>query len=53
MTGEVAGLLPKEELDIIINDIRPVMKLACPGVTDTWDNLYQFFLNRCGAREAA
>uniref|UniRef100_A0A383W453 AAA+ ATPase domain-containing protein n=1 Tax=Tetradesmus obliquus TaxID=3088 RepID=A0A383W453_TETOB len=46
MTGEVAGLLPKEELDMIINDIRPVMKAAQPGVPDTWDNLYSFFLNR-------
>jgi dynein heavy chain, axonemal len=46
MTGEVAGLLPKEELDMIINDIRPVMKANAPGVPDTWDNLYSFFLNR-------
>ena len=41
-----AGLLPKDELDMIINDIRPVMKQAAPGVLDTWDNLYSFFLNR-------
>lgn len=46
MTGEVAGLLPKDELDVIVNDIRPVMKAAQPGVPDTWDNLYRFFLNR-------
>ncbi|KIZ06068.1 Dynein gamma chain, flagellar outer arm [Monoraphidium neglectum] len=46
MTGEVAGLLPKDELDMIVNDIRPIMKAALPGVADTWDNLYQFFLNR-------
>eukprot|EP00879_Flechtneria_rotunda_P026528 GHRR01028292.1.p1 GENE.GHRR01028292.1~~GHRR01028292.1.p1 ORF type:complete len:1302 (+),score=429.83 GHRR01028292.1:91-3906(+) len=46
MTGEVAGLLPKDELDMIINDIRPIMKQAAPGVPDTWDNLYSFFLNR-------
>lgn len=26
MTGEVAGLLPKDELDMIVNDIRPIMK---------------------------
>jgi dynein heavy chain len=38
--------MPKDELDMIINDIRPVMKAALPGVTDTWDNLYSFFLNR-------
>jgi dynein heavy chain len=31
---------------MIINDIRPIMKAAQPGVPDTWDNLYSFFLNR-------
>jgi hypothetical protein len=31
---------------MIVNDIRPIMKAALPGVADTWDNLYQFFLNR-------
>lgn len=31
---------------MIINDIRPIMKAAQPGVADTWDNLYAFFLNR-------
>lgn len=46
MTGEVAGLLPKDELDMIVNDIRPIMKVQQPGVPDSWDNLYQFFLNR-------
>ena len=46
MTGEVAGLLPKDELDMIVNDIRPVMKAQAPHITDTWDNLYAFFLNR-------
>lgn len=38
--------MPKDELDMIINDIRPIMKAAQPGVPDTWDNLYAFFLNR-------
>ena len=46
MTGEVAGLFPKDELDMIINDIRPVMKAAEPGTPDTWDNLFNFFFNR-------
>ena len=46
MTGEVAGLFPKDELDMIVNDIRPVMKAAQPNVPDTWDNLYSFFLER-------
>jgi hypothetical protein len=44
--GEVAGLLPKDELDMIVNDIRPVMKAQAPGTPDTWENLYAFFLNR-------
>lgn len=44
--GEVAGLLPKDELDMIVNDIRPIMKHHAPGVADTWENLYAFFLNR-------
>ncbi len=45
-TGEVAGLLPKDELDMIVNDIRPIMKSQAPGIPDTWENLYNFFLNR-------
>jgi len=31
MTGEVAGLFAKDELDAIVNDIRPVMKVESPG----------------------
>jgi len=46
MTGEVAGLFPKDELDMIVNDMRPALKKECPGVIDTWDNLYSFFLGR-------
>nr|Q39575.1 RecName: Full=Dynein gamma chain, flagellar outer arm [Chlamydomonas reinhardtii]7KZM_C Chain C, Dynein gamma chain, flagellar outer arm [Chlamydomonas reinhardtii]7KZN_C Chain C, Dynein gamma chain, flagellar outer arm [Chlamydomonas reinhardtii]7KZO_C Chain C, Dynein gamma chain, flagellar outer arm [Chlamydomonas reinhardtii]8GLV_AD Chain AD, Dynein gamma chain, flagellar outer arm [Chlamydomonas reinhardtii]8GLV_AX Chain AX, Dynein gamma chain, flagellar outer arm [Chlamydomonas reinhar len=46
MTGEVAGLLTKEDQDMIVNDIRPVMKHQAPGILDTYDNLYNFFLNR-------
>ena len=32
MTGEVAGLFAKDELDAIVNDIRPVMKAESPGI---------------------
>ena len=32
MTGEVTGLFPKDELDSIINDIRPIYRAECPGV---------------------
>ncbi|PSC73956.1 flagellar outer dynein arm heavy chain gamma [Micractinium conductrix] len=46
MTGEIAGLFPKDELDVIVNDIRPAMRAECPGVPDTWDNLHNFFINR-------
>lgn len=31
MTGEVTGLFPKDELDTLINDIRPIYKAECPG----------------------
>ena len=31
MTGEVAGLFPKDEMDAMINDIRPVFKREATG----------------------
>ena len=46
MTGEVAGLFPKDELDMIVNDMRAVAKRECPEMPDTWENLYQLFLGR-------
>jgi dynein heavy chain len=46
MTGEVAGLFPKDELDMIVNDMRPVAKKERPDMIDTWDNLYAMFLAR-------
>eukprot|EP00898_Chlorokybus_atmophyticus_P005691 jgi/Chlat1/6122/Chrsp409S05665 len=46
MTGEVAGLFPKDEIDMIVNDMRPVMKQVAPNEVDTYENLYKFFLNR-------
>ena len=46
MTGEVAGLFPKDELDMIVNDMRAVAKRECPDMPDTWENLYQLFLGR-------
>eukprot|EP01028_Stygiella_incarcerata_P006636 TRINITY_DN270_c0_g1_i1.p1 TRINITY_DN270_c0_g1~~TRINITY_DN270_c0_g1_i1.p1 ORF type:complete len:4523 (-),score=1222.92 TRINITY_DN270_c0_g1_i1:192-13760(-) len=48
-SGEVPGLFPKEELDLIINDLRDVAKATKPdtvGKNDTWDNLYRFFIDR-------
>lgn len=46
MTGEVAGMFPRDELDSLLNDIRPIMRAEQPGVPDTYDNLYSFFINR-------
>ncbi len=31
MTGEVAGLFPKEEMDALLNDVRGVFKKESPG----------------------
>ena len=45
-TGEVANLFPKDEIDMIVNDIRPVMKREEPHTIDSWDNLYKFYLDR-------
>lgn len=46
MTGDIAGLFPKEELDALLNDVRPMMKKEWAGVPDTADNLHAFVLNR-------
>ena len=48
---QVAGLMPKDELDAIVNDMRPIMKAAIskgelPAQPDTYENLYSFYLNR-------
>ena len=31
MTGEVAGLFPKDEMDAMLNDVRPVFKREALG----------------------
>lgn len=31
VAGEVAGLIPKDELDVFLNDVRPIMRQHCPG----------------------
>lgn len=46
MTGEVAGLFPKDEMLAIISDMRPTMKKLAPHIQDTQDNLWNFFINR-------
>ena len=47
MTGEVAGLFPKDEQDALVNDCRPAFKKHAPaGLVDSYDNLWSFFLSR-------
>lgn len=38
MTGEVAGLFARDELDALLNDVRPIMKREAPGTRlhDLW-----------------
>ena len=44
--GDVPNLFPRDELDMIVNDMRPVMKSQEPHTIDSWDNLFKFFLDR-------
>lgn len=47
MTGEVSGLFPGDEKDVLINDFRSAMKGNLPtGFIDTPENLYQLFIDR-------
>lgn len=46
MTGDVAGLFSREEMDALLNDARPVMKKEYPGLPDTHDNLFAFVMSR-------
>lgn len=46
MTTEVTGLFPKEEMDQVVNDMRPIMKKEAPHLPDTYDNLYHYFISR-------
>lgn len=48
MTGEVAGLLPKEELDSILNDVRPAFKRECVGKRLLTCNQHACFLRAAG-----
>ena len=45
-TGEVSNLFPKDEIDTILNDCRPVAKKTIKGFIDTADNLWKFFMDR-------
>jgi len=45
-TGEVSNLFPKDEIDTILNDCRPIAKRTIKGFIDTMDNLMKFFMDR-------
>lgn len=45
-TGEVAGLFPKDERDMMCADLRGPAKAEIPGFEDTPENLYKYFLTR-------
>ena len=46
-TGEVAGLFPKDERDMMCSDLRgPARKDIGPDFVDTPDNLYKYFIDR-------
>ena len=44
MTGEVAGLFPKDEMDNLLNDVRSIFKKESPG--ETCSNLMNKFVER-------
>ena len=46
MTGEVAGLFPKDELDALVSDCRPAYKKEHGKDADTNDEVWDFFLGR-------
>jgi len=45
-TGEIAGLFPKEERDMMCADLRVPAKKEVHDFVDTPDNLYKFFIDR-------
>jgi len=45
-TGEVAGLFPKDERDMMCSDLRGPARKENPDFIDTPDNLYKYFIDR-------
>jgi dynein heavy chain len=45
-SGEVSNLFPRDEIDMITSDLRPVLKRERPGTVDTLENLWKFFIDR-------
>ena len=44
--GEVPALFPKDEVENIINDIRPIYKKEHPRLADTNELLWNYFIDR-------
>jgi len=49
MTGEIANLFPKDELQVIAAELRPIAAKERPGFVDTPENLVRFFIDRVRA----
>eukprot|EP00768_Dysnectes_brevis_P002834 gnl/Dysnectes_brevis/2072_a2396_807.p1 GENE.gnl/Dysnectes_brevis/2072_a2396_807~~gnl/Dysnectes_brevis/2072_a2396_807.p1 ORF type:complete len:4631 (+),score=1942.19 gnl/Dysnectes_brevis/2072_a2396_807:116-13894(+) len=48
-SGEVPALFPKDEMDVIISDVREPYKAEFPRGVDTNDILWQYFIDRVKA----
>ena len=46
-SGNIPGLFPAEDMDDIINNVRPIVKRA--GIPDTRDNCWDMFISECRA----
>ena len=46
MSGEVNNLFPKDELNLMVADLRSDMAKQRPDLEDTTDNLIYFFTER-------
>ena len=49
MTGEIANLFPKDELQVMSSELRPIAIKERPGFVDTAENLVSFFFDRVRA----
>ena len=45
-TGEVANLIPKDELMVMASELRPIAIKTIPNFVETPDNLVKFFIDR-------
>lgn len=45
-TGEVANLIPKDELMVMASELRPIAVKTVPNFVETPDNLVKFFIDR-------